>query len=75
MNNASFSDKLKEVTKLDDEKCKLINETLHSNFIFGKRGKEQIVRDIVVKLNMSSEDADKIYNSCMQTMVVRLKIN
>ena len=73
MNNASFSDKLKEVTKLDDEKCKLINETLYSNFIFGKRGKEQIVRDIVVKLKMSSEDADNIYNSCMQTMGGEIK--
>ena len=73
MNNAAFSDKLKEITKLEDEKCKLINETLHSNFIFGKRGKEQIVRDIAVKLNMSSEDADKIYNSCMQIMGGEIK--
>ena len=29
MNNAAFSDKLKEITKLDDEKCKLINETFY----------------------------------------------
>lgn len=69
MNKRKFLEKLKEVTKKTENECIIINDILESHFIIGKNNKEKIVNDFMKKLNMSYEEADELYNTCMETIV------
>ena len=62
-----------EVTNLDEQKCNMINEILEDHFIIGKKGKEQIIGELTTKLNITNDEADKIYNTCMQVIGREIK--
>lgn len=66
MNKGEFIKKLSELTKLDEEKCTIINEVLESHMIIGQKGKEQIIEDLKSKLSLDEEKANSIYNTCME---------
>ena len=38
---------------------------MESHFIIGKKGKEQIINDFKENLSLSDEEADTLYNTCM----------
>lgn len=68
MNKEKFIKELENVTGLDNGKCIIINNILESNFIIGKKNKEKIVSDVMEKLEMTREEAEKIYESAMSIL-------
>ncbi|MBR3256017.1 MAG: hypothetical protein IKF97_07450 [Clostridia bacterium] len=73
MNKKDFISKLKEATGYDETKCNSINEIIESHFIIGKNGKEQIISDFKSKLLLNDDDADKLYNICMELIGEEIK--
>lgn len=62
-------EKIKEVTRRDDEECNIINDILNNHFIIGHNNKKKIINDFMEKLNISEDDADKLYNECSEIIV------
>ena len=73
MNKEKFVKELENVTRLDNEKCIIINNILESNFIVGKKNKEKIISDVIEKLEMTREEAEKIYESAMSILSSGIK--
>lgn len=69
MNN--IKEKLKELTKRNDEEVSIIDEILNNHFIIGKNNKEKIIADFKEKLNISDAEADNLYNQCSEIIVKR----
>lgn len=69
MNKGKYIEKLQEVTGKDENECIIINSILEDHFIIGHNNKEKIKKDFIEKLKISKEDADKLYNICMETVV------
>lgn len=67
MNN--IKEKLKELTKRNDEEVSIIDEILNNHFIIGKNNKEKIIADFKEKLNISDAEADNLYNQCSEIIV------
>lgn len=65
MNKEKFIKELEEVTGLDNGKCTIINSILEDHFLLGKNNKEKIVTDIKIRLNVTSEESEKIYEFAM----------
>lgn len=68
MNKEKFIKELENVTGLDNGKCTIINDILENNFIVGKKNKEKIVSDVMEKLEITREEAEKIYESAMSIL-------
>lgn len=73
MNKEKFIKELENVTGLDNGKCTIINSILEDNFIVGKKNKEKIVADVMEKLEMTREEAEKIYESAMSILSSGIK--
>lgn len=73
MNKEKFIKELESVTGLDNELCVSINDILESNFIVGKKNKEKIVSDIARRLEITTDESEKIYESAMQVLGNGLK--
>lgn len=73
MNKEKFIKELENVTGLDNEKCIIINDILESNFFVGKKNKEKIVSDVMEKLEITREEAEKIYESAMAILSSGIK--
>ena len=67
MNN--IKDKLKELTKRNDEEIAIIDEILNNYFVIGRHNKEKIIADFKEKLNLNDEEADNLYNQCSEIIV------
>lgn len=61
--------KLKELTNRSDEEVSIIDEILNSHFVIGHNNKERIKDALKEKLNISEEEADKLYNQCSEVIV------
>ncbi|MBR2240550.1 MAG: hypothetical protein IJ890_04120 [Clostridia bacterium] len=66
MNKEEFVKKLSEKIGYDEEKCAEINSIIEDTFIVGKNNKEKMITDLIHKMGVSEEEADKIYNSAME---------
>lgn len=73
MNKKEFIKELSQLTNLDEEKCAKINEILESHLIIGKKGKEQIINDLIEKLGLDEDKANNIYNTCMDILGKKIK--
>lgn len=73
MNKKEFIKKLEEVTGLDNDKCITINDTLEHHFIVGKENKNRIIDDLREKLEISNDEAEKIYESAMSIIGTGIK--
>ena len=60
---------LQEKTNRSETECIVINDILNSHFIIGKNNKEKICEDFKEKLNLTEEQADELYNECMEIIV------
>lgn len=65
MNKKKFIEELESVTGLDKDKCVIVNDILESNFIVGKKNKEKIVSDLMEKLDLTTSEAEILYDSAM----------
>lgn len=73
MNKKEFIEELQIKTNYDEKKCILINNIIEEHFLIGKKNKEKIVNDIKEKLNISSNEADEIYNISIGIITKELK--
>lgn len=65
MNKEKFMKELENLTGLDKEQCIMINTILEDNFIIGKKKKEKIVLEIAKQLDLTTTEAEEIYESSM----------
>lgn len=73
MNKEKFIKELERVTGLDNTKCIIINNILESKFIIGKKNKEKIISELEEQLNITQEEAEKIYESAMSILASGIK--
>ncbi len=73
MNKTGFIKELSKQTGYDEEKCILVNNIIENYFIFGKKNKERIIKDLQVKATLSEDDAENVYDISMKIIAVEIK--
>lgn len=73
MNKEKFIKELQNVTGLDNNKCTIINSILEHHFIIGKNNKEKITNDMMVQLQITNKEAEKIYELAMSIIGTGIK--
>lgn len=73
MNKNEFIKELKKDTGYDEEKCILINNVMEDNFIFGRKNKDKIIKDLQDKANLSEDDAENLYDISMKIITGEIK--
>lgn len=68
MNKTIFLEKLGKETGYDENKCKIVNEVIESHLIIGKNNKEKILNDFTNKIDINREEADCLYNKCINIL-------
>lgn len=61
--------KLMELTGRSEEECKKIDEVLNNHFIIGHNQKDKIKADLCSTLGIELDEADELYNQCMEVIV------
>ncbi len=62
MNKNGFIIELSKQLSYSKEKCIMINDILESNFFLSKKNKDKIIEELMQILNISNEEAIKIYD-------------
>ena len=73
MNKKDVIEKLKEKTNYDEEKCTIINDVLEGNVFIGKNNKLKIIKQLEERLEISSSEAENIYEISMEIIVTGIK--
>lgn len=73
MNKTEFINELSNKTGYDLETCTKINDILESNFFISKKNKDKIVNAFINELSLSEEQANNLYNTCVETIKSELK--
>ncbi len=73
MNKTGFIKELSKQTGYNEEKCILVNNIIENYFIFGKKNKERIIKDLQVKATLSEDDAENVYDISMKIITVEMK--
>ncbi len=73
MNKNGFIKELSKETGYDEEKCILINNVIENYFIFGRKNKDKIIRDLQVKASLSEDDAENVYDISMKIITEEIK--
>lgn len=61
--------KIMEVTGRTEAEAMKIDEVLNSHFIVGRKQKDKIMNDFCAALGITAEEADELYNQCMEIIV------
>lgn len=72
MNKIKFINKLKSETAYTEESCILINKTLERNCIIGKRNKQKIIDELILK-NFTEDEAENIYDISINIIINEIK--
>ena len=62
MNKSEYIKELSKQTGYDEEKCILINNIIENHFIFVRKNKEKIIKDLKDKASLTEDDAENIYD-------------
>ena len=73
MNKNIFIKELSKQTGYDEEKCILINDIIENYFIFGRKNKDKIIRDLQVKASLSEDDSENVYDISMKIITREIK--
>ncbi len=73
MNKIGFIKELSKQTGYNEEKCILINNIIENYFIFDKKNKEKIIKDLQVKAILSDDDAENVYDILMKIIAGEIK--
>ena len=73
MNKTEFVKELSKRLGYDLDKCEKINSILEDTFIFGKNAKETLINKFTNELNVSEEEANKIYNVFAEIFATEIK--
>lgn len=61
--------KIMKATGRTEAEAMKIDEVLNSHFIVGRKQKDKIMNDFCAALGISAEEADELYNQCMEIIV------
>ena len=73
MNKTGFIKELSKETGYDEQKCILINDIIENYFIFGRKNKEKIIKDLQVKAGLSEDDSENVYDISMKIITGEIK--
>lgn len=73
MNKTEFIKELQKKLNYNEEKCIIINDILENNFLIGKKNKETMINEFITKLDVSDEEANKIYETAMNILSKEIK--
>ena len=73
MNKKEFIKALSKKINYSEEQCIMINEILESNFFISKKSKNKIIEELITKMSIDSEEAEKIYKSAMEIFTTEIK--
>lgn len=73
MNKNEFIKELSKQTGYDEEKCILINNVIENYFIFGKKNKDKIIKDLQIKASLNEDDSENVYDICMKIITKEIK--
>jgi len=62
MNKTIFIKELSKQTGYDEQKCILINDIIENYFIFGRKNKDKIIKDLQIKASLNEDDAENVYD-------------
>jgi len=75
MNKTGFIKKLSKQTGYDEEKCIIINSVMENYFIFGRKNKDKIIKDLQIKVTLTEDDAENVYDIAMKIIMSEVKDN
>ncbi len=73
MNKNGFISELSKQLSYSKEKCIKINNILENNFFISKKNKDKIIDEFMQILNISNEDAIKIYDKAVKIIKDEVK--
>ena len=73
MNKTGFIKELSKETGYDEQRCILINDIIEKYFIFGRKNKEKIIQDLQIKVSLSEDDAENVYDISMKIITGEIK--
>ena len=73
MNKSKFINELAKETGYSEEKCILINNILENYFIFSKSNREKVIQDLKLKVGLSEDDSENIYDISMKIIRKEIK--
>ena len=73
INKKSFINQLQDNTNLSYDECLIVNDILENNFIFNKKKKDKVINELILKLNISNDRANEIYDVIMQIFLSEIK--
>lgn len=73
MNKTAFIKELSKQTGYDEQKCILINNVIENYFIFERKNKDKIIRDLQVKSSLSQDDAENVCDVSIKIITGEIK--
>lgn len=73
MNKKGFINELSNQTGYDEKRCILINDIIENYFIFRKKNKEKIIKDLQIKANLSEDDSENVYDIYIKIITEEIK--
>ncbi len=73
MNKNEFIKELSKQTGYDEERCTLINNVIENYFIFRKKNREKIIKDLQSTVKLSEDDAENVYDIAMRIITEEMK--
>lgn len=73
MNKTGFIKELSKQTGYDEEKCILINSIIENYFIFGRKNKDKIIKNLQVKASLNEDDAENVYDISIKIITGEIK--
>jgi len=73
MNKEGFIKELSKKTGLSEEKCIVINSIIEDTCLIGNKSKHKMIEGFKEKLNVTEEEAQKIYETAMELITTSMK--
>lgn len=73
MNKHEFINELSKELNYEEEKCIIINDILEKNFFISRKNKDKIVSELVLKLNIDLDEANRIYEISISIITKQIK--
>lgn len=73
MNKTGFIKELSKQTGYDEEKCILINSIIENHFIFGRKNKEKIIKELQIKASLSEDESENVYDISIKIITGEIK--
>ena len=73
MNKIGFIKELSKQTGYDEQKCILLNDIIENYFIFGRKNKDKIIKELQVRATLNEDDAENIYDIYVKIIAKEIK--